>query len=117
MSDDVFAVLGDERNDNRMCENRLVALLEHDKFDFIKRLLKNRWKGILWFEMQRMASIMILYFFISPMVFPVIYCIRYARAKNDAERTDLEEEMRGQPQLRSIVEQLTNRAPVVISTG
>jgi pre-mRNA-splicing helicase BRR2 len=80
MAEDVFGVLSEPKHDNRSCENKLVALLEHDKFDTIKKLLKNRWK--------------------------VVYCIRLARCKDESERRDVEEEMRGNAQLAPILEAL-----------
>ena len=42
LADDVLAILGPEGGDDRECENRLVMLLDYDKFDFIKLLLSNR---------------------------------------------------------------------------
>lgn len=53
--------------DERMCENKLVVLLDYDKFDFIKLLMKNRAK--------------------------IYYCLRLKQAQNDAERVAIEEEM------------------------
>eukprot|EP01084_Bolivina_argentea_P006503 12342_1 len=41
LSEDVLAALGIP--EERSCENKLVVLLDYDKFDFIKMLLKNRW--------------------------------------------------------------------------
>jgi pre-mRNA-splicing helicase BRR2 len=81
IADSVFAALSEPRLDARACENRLVALLEHDKFELIRRLLKNRWK--------------------------VVYCTRYARAKDDGERAELSEEMRGNSLLEPIWQALT----------
>ncbi len=69
------------RHDARACENRLVALLEHDKFALIKRLLKNRWR--------------------------IVYCVRWARAKTDAERAELADEMKGNALLAPIHDALT----------
>lgn len=58
-------------DDDRSCENRLVILLEFDKFDFIKLVLENR------------AT--------------VVFCTRLARAKDQNERLKIEEEMLNTP--------------------
>ena len=65
-------------NDERSCENKLVVLLDFDKFEFIKLLLKNRAK--------------------------IYYCSRIKQAQNDDERASIEKEMmsdfeNGGPQL------------------
>jgi pre-mRNA-splicing helicase BRR2 len=41
LAEDVLSVLG--LPEERTCENKLVILLDYDKFDFIKLLLRNRW--------------------------------------------------------------------------
>lgn len=53
--------------DELECESRLVVLLDVDKFDFIKRLLRNRGK--------------------------VLYCTRLKQAQTDAEKKAVEAEM------------------------
>jgi len=73
-------------SDERSCENKLVVLLDFDKFEFIKLLLKNRVK--------------------------IYYCSRIKQAQNDNERESIEKEMmsdveNGGPQL---LEQLYKRA-------
>ena len=42
LSEEVFKALATD--DDRDCENALVSLLDYDKFDLIKVLLKNRFK-------------------------------------------------------------------------
>lgn len=53
--------------DERLCENKLVTLLDFDKFELIKILVKNRKK--------------------------LYYCIRLKQAQTDKERSSIEEEM------------------------
>jgi pre-mRNA-splicing helicase BRR2 len=53
--------------DDRACENKLVVLLDFDKFNFIKLLLKNRYK--------------------------VYYCTRLKQAQSESEQRLIEEEM------------------------
>lgn len=84
MAEQVVQILGDKEADPRECENRLVLLLEYDKFDLIKLLLRNRWK--------------------------IVYAIRLAlAAADDAERAQIEEEMRGSRALSGILDALTAR--------
>ncbi|CAI5996773.1 unnamed protein product [Closterium sp. NIES-64] len=66
----------------REAENKLVRLLDYDKFDLIKLLLRNRLK--------------------------IVWCTRLARAEDDAERKRIEGEMteKGDRALRAILEQL-----------
>jgi pre-mRNA-splicing helicase BRR2 len=66
MADEVVGILSE--SNERDCENRLVVLLDYDKFDFIKLLLRNRAK--------------------------VMYCTRLKQAQTKAERSTIEEEMR-----------------------
>lgn len=54
-------------SDERICENKLVVLLDFDKFEFIKMLLKNREK--------------------------IYYCTRLAQAQTDDERATVEQDM------------------------
>jgi len=65
LADDTLQTL--QIADERACENRLVVLLDFDKFDFIKLLLKNRSK--------------------------IYYCTRLKQAQNDTERGAIEKEM------------------------
>lgn len=53
--------------DERVCENKLVFLLEFDKFDLIKKLLKHRAK--------------------------IYYCIRLKQAQNEQDKQKIEQEM------------------------
>ena len=53
----MLAALGNEKDDERACENQLVLMLDYDKFDLIKKLLKSRAR--------------------------VVWCTRLARAQND----------------------------------
>ncbi|KAI9907622.1 hypothetical protein PsorP6_002761 [Peronosclerospora sorghi] len=67
LAEDVLSILKEAGSDLSACENRLVLLLDYDKFDFIKLLLENRAK--------------------------VLYCTRVKQAQNDDERRKIEEEM------------------------
>jgi pre-mRNA-splicing helicase BRR2 len=62
----VFSVLCDA-SDDRGLENRLVDLLDYDKFDLVKLFIKQR-------EM-------------------IIFCMRRARARTDSERAEVEADM------------------------
>lgn len=65
LAEDVLAILGGR--DELDCESKLVVLLDVDKFDFIKKLMKNRGK--------------------------VLYCTRLKQAQSDAEKKEVEGEM------------------------
>jgi len=65
LSESVLTAL--QLSDERACENKLVVLLEYDKFDFVKLLLQNRAK--------------------------VLYCTMLKQAQSDAEREAIEKEM------------------------
>ena len=65
LADDVLQLL--KIKDERGCENKLVMLLDFDKFDFIKLLLRNRSK--------------------------IMYCTRLKQAQDDEHRKLVEEEM------------------------
>ena len=67
LADDVLAILGPEGGDDRECENRLVMLLDYDKFDFIKLLLSNRRR--------------------------VLYCTQLKQAQSDEDRKAVEAAM------------------------
>ncbi|BBM97599.1 pre-mRNA-splicing helicase BRR2 [Marchantia polymorpha subsp. ruderalis] len=67
--------------DDRDVENRLVMLLDYDKFDLIKLLLRNRLK--------------------------VVWCTRLARAEDDEAKKKIEEDMSDEgPAMAAILEQL-----------
>lgn len=79
LAEDVLSKLAE--GDDREVENRLVILLDYDKFDLIKLLLRNRLK--------------------------VVWCTRLARAEDEDARKKIEEEMsNGGPVLAGILEQL-----------
>jgi len=67
LADDALKTL--QIADERTCENKLVVLLDFDKFEFIKVLMKNRAK--------------------------IFYCTRLKQAQTDEERVAIEEEMLG----------------------
>ncbi|CAI5719859.1 unnamed protein product [Peronospora effusa] len=67
LAEEVLSILIKAGSDLSACENKLVLLLDYDKFDFIKLLLENRAK--------------------------VLYCTRLKQAQNDEERRSIEEEM------------------------
>ena len=79
MATEVLAILG--HADERDVENRLVVLLDYDKFDFIKTLLKNRHS--------------------------IVFCTRLGQAQNEEDKKVVEEEMRLTAEGRSILEALT----------
>ena len=60
------------------CENQLVLMLDYDKFDLIKKLLKSRAR--------------------------VVWCTRLARAQGDEERAVVEEQMRARPEAAKILD-------------
>lgn len=68
LANDVLDILGPAGGDGRACENKLVMLLDYDKFDFIKVLMRNR---------QR-----------------IYYCTLLKRAQTDEEREMVEGDMR-----------------------
>lgn len=72
--------------DERVCENKLVVLLDFDKFDFIKTLLRNRAK--------------------------IFYCTRLKQAQTDTERLAIEAEMEadGDSDGKQILHQLRQKA-------
>lgn len=79
LAEEVLKMLAE--GDDREVENRLVMLLDYNKFDLIKLLIRNRLK--------------------------VVWCTRLARAEDDAERKKIGEEMnQGGPALSAILEQL-----------
>lgn len=80
LAEDVLRILA-EGEDDRDVENQLVMLLDYDKFQLIKQLVRNRQK--------------------------VVWCTRLARAEDQEQRKQMEEEMRlGGPTLVAILEQL-----------
>ena len=78
MAEEVLAALGNEGDDERSCENQLVLMLDYDKFDLIKKLLKSRAR--------------------------VVWCTRLARAQGDEERAVVEEQMRARPEAAKILD-------------
>lgn len=86
ISDDVFAALSDLAVDDRNTENKLVLLLDYDKFDLIRLLLRNRHK--------------------------VVYCTKLARARNEKEKKDIHNEMLGNANLRPILEEITRTTSI-----
>lgn len=79
MAEDVFTMLSSEEADGPI-EHKLVLLLDYDKFNFIKLLLRNRAK--------------------------IVYCIKLKQAKDDSAKKAIEEEMMNNPKLRPILEAL-----------
>jgi len=79
MSEDVLATLTE--TDERDCENKLVILLDYDKFDLIKLLLRHRWK--------------------------ISVCTRLAQAQSEAERAELLSRMGEHPQMAEVLDELT----------
>ena len=67
LAEETLAIL--QTTDERTCENKLVVLLDFDKFDFIKILLKNR--------------------------AVVYYCTRLKQAQSESEKKAIETEMTG----------------------
>lgn len=80
MSDDVFELLGDEEQNDGMCENKLVQLLDYDKFNFVKLLLRNRLK--------------------------IVYGMKLKQAKDEDERKAIEDTMLQNAKLRVIYDAL-----------
>ncbi|WVZ78242.1 hypothetical protein U9M48_025985 [Paspalum notatum var. saurae] len=78
LAEDILKIIAE--GDDRDVENRLVMLLDYEKFDLIKLLLRNRLK--------------------------IIWCTRLARAEDQEQRKQIEEEMASDPALASILEQL-----------
>mmetsp|Transcript_3106 Transcript_3106/g.7162 ORF Transcript_3106/g.7162 Transcript_3106/m.7162 type:complete len:2217 (+) Transcript_3106:149-6799(+) len=77
MADDVLVALATETDDERACENRLVLLLDYDKFDLIKKLLRSRLR--------------------------VVWCTRLARCQDDAEKAAVEAQMAVRPDAAAIL--------------
>jgi len=76
MTKDTLEILADD--DARECENKLVMLLDFDKFDLIKMLMKNRMK--------------------------LIWCTKYKQAQDETESAKIEGQMRENDELRKILE-------------
>ena len=76
MAADVLDTLGEA--EERDAENRLVILLDYDKFDLIKLLLRHRWK--------------------------IAVCTRLAQAQSDDERARLLAEMEEHPQMGAVLD-------------
>jgi pre-mRNA-splicing helicase BRR2 len=69
-----------QKQDVRECENELVDLLEVERFDFIRLLVRNRWV--------------------------IAYCTRLGQAQNPEERRKIEDEMSQDPKLATILDAL-----------
>ena len=80
MAEEVLSALGSETDDERACENRLVLLLDYDKFDLIKKLLKSRAR--------------------------VVWCTRLARAQDDDEKARIAEQMSARPEAAVVLDLL-----------
>lgn len=78
LTEEILQILSGK--DDRECENNLVKLLKYEKFDFIKLLLRNRWK--------------------------IVYCTKLGRAESEEEKRKIEEEMKKDPTLASILDSL-----------
>ncbi|KAG2647951.1 hypothetical protein PVAP13_1NG004400 [Panicum virgatum] len=78
LAEDILKIIAE--GDDRDVENRLVMLLDYEKFDLIKLLLCNRLK--------------------------IVWCTRLARAEDQEQRKKIEEEMATDPSLAPILEQL-----------
>jgi len=76
MAGDTLEILADD--DARECENKLVMLLDFDKFDLIKMLMKNRIK-LLW-------------------------CTRLKQAQDETEKAKIESQMRESDELAKILD-------------
>ena len=77
-AEEVLAALGNEKDDERACENQLVLMLDYDKFDLIKKLLKSRAR--------------------------VVWCTRLARAQNDEEKAVVMEQMAARPEASKVLD-------------
>jgi pre-mRNA-splicing helicase BRR2 len=78
LAEEILKIIAE--GDDRDVENRLVMLLDYEKFDLIKLLLRNRLK--------------------------IVWCTRLARAEDQDQRKNIEEEMVAHPNLAPILEQL-----------
>ncbi|CAK4441295.1 unnamed protein product [Aphanomyces euteiches] len=85
LSEEVLSTLA-EPSELGHCENKLVLLLDYDKFEFIKVLLQNRAK--------------------------VVYCTRLKQVESDVERQAIENEMQQDPVGRSILQALSQTTSV-----
>lgn len=83
MAEEVFEKISSSEPDGPI-EHQLVLLLDYDKFNFIKLLLRNRMK--------------------------IVYCIKLKQAKDETARKAIEEEMVNDPKLRPIYEALHKTA-------
>jgi len=79
MASEVLAML--QESDEREMENRLVILLDYDKFDFIKQLLANR--------------------------HAVVYCTQLGQAQTDEDKGVVKAKMNDTPEGRAILHALT----------
>eukprot|EP01114_Cavostelium_apophysatum_P007654 TRINITY_DN197_c0_g1_i3.p1 TRINITY_DN197_c0_g1~~TRINITY_DN197_c0_g1_i3.p1 ORF type:complete len:2134 (+),score=829.11 TRINITY_DN197_c0_g1_i3:506-6907(+) len=79
LSEEILDIL-ENSPDQSQCENRLVELLQYEKFDFIKLLLRNRLK--------------------------IVWCTKLAHAEDDAQRQDIEQQMSRDPNTAQILDSL-----------
>eukprot|EP00823_Brevimastigomonas_motovehiculus_P004473 TRINITY_DN2963_c0_g1_i1.p1 TRINITY_DN2963_c0_g1~~TRINITY_DN2963_c0_g1_i1.p1 ORF type:complete len:2225 (-),score=605.06 TRINITY_DN2963_c0_g1_i1:245-6919(-) len=79
LSDEVFSILSSSDSENQV-ENQLVLKLETDKFAFIRLLTHNRSK--------------------------IVYCTKLARAKDEKERKEIENQMSSNSLLKPILDAL-----------
>jgi len=78
LTEEVLHIL--EMDDERAVENRLVELLQFEKFDFIRMLLRNRLK--------------------------IVLCTKIAHAEDESQRQKIEDDATNDPRLKPIVDQL-----------
>jgi len=78
LAEQILSIL--EIDDERECENKLVQLLDFEKFDFIRLLMRNRLK--------------------------IVWCTKLVHAEDDAQRNAIEDQMASDSRLSSILEQL-----------
>lgn len=82
VAEEALAIL--KTDDDRVCENNLVALLDYDNFDLVKLLVTNKQK--------------------------IYYAIKLKQAQNEAEKRALETELAQDNSGRQLLEQLKGRA-------
>ncbi|WZZ58282.1 LOW QUALITY PROTEIN: hypothetical protein YC2023_058389 [Brassica napus] len=88
LAEELLKILAE--GDDRDVENKLLVHLQFEKFSLVKFLLRNRFK--------------------------VVWCTRLERAKDQCEKNQIEEEMRGLgPELVAIVEQSMDQREVLVS--
>ncbi|TVU35736.1 hypothetical protein EJB05_17639, partial [Eragrostis curvula] len=78
LAEEILKIIAE--GDDRNLENRLLVLLDHEKFDLIRLLLRNR--------------------------LTIVWCTRLARAEGQEQHRKIEEDMRCDPSLTLLLEQL-----------